>query len=90
MRSSAYGNTFSENVSNVKVEWNSFDSAETRQLLLPPDQKDISLSTFGPGIHHFIRFFGVEEHGFVVTKSKQITVLSAKKLEQPVLRPKLE
>ncbi|XP_063729701.1 uncharacterized protein LOC134857250 isoform X3 [Symsagittifera roscoffensis] len=78
----------SENVSNVKVEWNSFDSAETRQLLLPPDQKDISLSTFGPGIHHFIRFFGVEEHGFVVTKSKQITVLSAKKLEQPVLRPK--
>ncbi|XP_075241058.1 uncharacterized protein LOC142336253 isoform X3 [Convolutriloba macropyga] len=78
----------SDSVAHVKVEWNSFDSAETKQLLLPADQKDISLDTFGGGVNHFIRFFGVEEHGIVVTKSKQITALSAKKLEPPVLKAK--
>ena len=79
-----------DSVAHVKVEWNSFDSAETKQLLLPADQKDISLDTFGGGVNHFIRFFGVEEHGIVVTKSKQITALSAKKLEPPVLKAKYE
>ncbi len=75
-------------MTEVKAEWNAFDSNETRQMFFPPDQSVVSLQTFGSGVNHFIKFCGLNEDGFVVTKSKQITALSAKKLDAPILTKK--
>ena len=56
-----FRNIFSSDlIKSVKVEWSSVTSNEIRQVVLPPDQSLVSLTTFGHGVTHFIKFFGLE------------------------------